>query len=60
MKTYYVIKHDAAHLPRVRGCAVGTDPELFRKIPLEAMIWSTKVRATNEVNAVNIAIELKQ
>lgn len=60
MKTYYVIKHDAAHLPRVRGCAVSTNPQLFRKVPVEAMIWSVKVRATNEVNAVHIAIELKQ
>lgn len=60
MQTYYVIKHDAAHLPRVRGCAVSTNPESFRKVPIEAMIWSAKVLATNEVNAVNMAIELKQ
>ena len=60
MQTYYVIKHDAAHLPRVQGCAVGTNPELFRKVPIEAMIWSVKVRAKNEINAVHIARELKQ
>ena len=61
MKTFYVIKHDASWLPRIYGCYVSENPDGFRKIPVECIEWTEKVRAkTEELAAIKAKEQRKQ
>ena len=55
MKTYYVIKHDHfgnTSMNTERGYYASLNSESFRKIPVNAMVWSVKVEAQDKFSAI--------
>lgn len=61
MKSYTVIHHDYYAKKRINdesGYYASVNPESFRNVPINAVIWTRKVTANSKADAIKKAKEL--